>query len=185
MPVGPQWNFLDPPTFERPSSGADLEAGLRADLEAGKRVVTRLAIVLSCLTLSFGWASTVPAQTTYKWSDIGCGQSRIAAWPGLRCKTTNVVTNEGNIGVFRRWAAVGTTSEGYVHVFLWEAQDSFSFLTTEDTTADFLKWMYENGRSASDFSPVARYTRRTTPRSGRQADLFRFSPNRQSAARRV
>jgi hypothetical protein len=97
------------------------------------------------------------AETTYKWSDINCGQSRIAPWPGLKCRTTNVVTTEGNIGAFRRWSAFGTTSEGYIQIFLWETQNTFTYITTEDTTADFLKWMYENGRNASQFSPVARY----------------------------
>jgi hypothetical protein len=120
------------------------------------KVVTRLASVL-CLLLPLGWASAASAQKTYTWSDIDCGQSRIAPWPGLRCKTTNVVTTESNWGAFRRWATFGTTSEGYIHIFVWEAQNPFSYITTEDSTADFLKWMYENGRSASQFSPVVRY----------------------------
>ena len=113
--------------------------------------VTRLALLLLLC------APAVSAETTYKWSDINCGQSRIAPWPGLKCRTTNVVTTEGNIGAFRRWSAFGTTSEGYIQIFLWEAANSFSFITTEDTTPDFLKWMYENGRYAREFSAVARY----------------------------
>ena len=121
-------------------------------------MITRLTVSLLCLASSCAWAPGALAQaTTYKWSEIDCGQSRIAPWPGLRCKTTNVVTTEGNIGAYRQWSAYGTTSEGYIHIFVWEAQNSFSFITTEDTTADFLKWMYENGRNASQFSPVARY----------------------------
>jgi hypothetical protein len=121
------------------------------------RVVARLALFLSCLTLFFAWAGAASAQTTYSWSDIDCKQSRIASWPGLKCKATNVVTTEGNVGAFRRWSAFGTTSEGYIHIFLWEAQNSFSYITTDETTADFLKWMYENGQFADQFSPVARY----------------------------
>jgi hypothetical protein len=138
------------------------------------RAVTRLAFFLSCLTLSLAWAGAAPAQTTYKtynWSDIDCRQSRIAFWPGLRCKATNVVTTEGNVGAFRRWSVEGTTSEGYIHLFLWEAQNSFSYLTTDETTADFLKWMYVNGPSASGFSPVARF---------HEADYSTFSDTKQA-----
>ncbi len=43
------------------------------------RVVKRLAIFLSGLTLSFAWAGAASAQTTYNWSDIDCKQSRIAS----------------------------------------------------------------------------------------------------------
>src|SRR5437868_10707811 len=121
------------------------------------RALTRLAFFWSCLALSLAWAGAAPAQTTYNWSDIDCRQSRIAPWPGVKCKTTNVVTTEGNVGSFRRWSAYGTTSEGYIHIFLWEAQNAFSYITTDETTADFLKWMHVNGQSAGQFSPVARY----------------------------
>lgn len=114
-------------------------------------------VFLSCLTLSFAWAGIAPAQTTYNWSEIDCSQSRIASWPGLKCQATNVVIGEGNWGAFRRWSVYGATNEGYVHVFLWEAKNSFSYLTVDETTAEFLKWMYVNGPSASQFSPVARY----------------------------
>jgi hypothetical protein len=121
------------------------------------RALTRLAFLLSWLALALAWAGAAPAQTTYNWSDIDCRQSRIAPWPGLRCKATNIVTTEGNVGAFRRWSAYGTTSEGYIHLMLWEAKNSFSYVTTEETTADYLKWMHVNGQSASRFSPVARY----------------------------
>lgn len=121
-------------------------------------MVNRLAFLLSCLTLSFAGAGAASAQqTTYDWSNIDCRQSRIAAWPGLKCKATNVVTTEGNVGAFRRWSAYGTTSEGYIHIFYWEAKNDFSYLTTDETTADFLKWMHENGKFTEQFSPVARY----------------------------
>jgi hypothetical protein len=76
----------------------------------------------------------------------------------MKCRATNVATMEGNIGVFRQWAAIGTTREGYyVHMFVWEAQNTFSYLSAEETTADFAKWMFEHGKSAAQFSPVARY----------------------------
>src|SRR5437764_2090981 len=129
----------------------------RSGVEAEMRAAARLTFFLSCLALSFGWARAAPAQTNYNWSDIDCRQSHIASWPGLRCKATNVVTTDGNVGAYRRWSAYGTTSEGYFHIFLWEAQNSFSYINVDQTTAEFLKWMYENGRSADQFSPVARY----------------------------
>src|SRR3979411_968159 len=116
------------------------------------RAVGRLAFFLSFLTLSFAGAGAASAQTTYNWSDIDCKQSRIASWPGLRCKATNIVTTEGNVGAFRRWSAYGTTSEGYIDILLWEAPHSFHSVTTDETTADFLKWMHVNGQSASRFS---------------------------------
>ena len=124
-----------------------------------------------CFLLAFAWAGTVLGQsTTYTWSDIDCRQSPIEAWPGLKCRTTNVVTTEGNIGAYRRWAAFGTTPEGYVHIFFMEALNSFSYLTTEDTAAAFLKWMYERGQFASDFSPISRY---------HDSDFLTFKDNQQ------
>jgi hypothetical protein len=119
----------------------------------------RLGMSVMCLVVCLAWAAVAPAQTkTYTWSDIDCRQSRIAAWPGMKCRATNVATMEGNIGVFRQWAAIGTTREGYyVHMFVWEAQNTFSYLSAEETTADFAKWMFEHGKTAAQFSPVARY----------------------------
>jgi hypothetical protein len=104
-------------------------------------------------------AGTASARTTsYTWADIDCRQSRIVAWSGLKCRATNVVASDGNIGVFRQWAAFGTGRDGYyVHMFLWEAQNGFSYLAADETTADFAKWMFEHGQSVSAVSPVARY----------------------------
>jgi hypothetical protein len=117
----------------------------------GKRV-----LFLSCLALSVVGVSAMAAQQTYSWSDITCNQSRIAAWTGLKCQTTNVVTTEGNIGSFRRWSAAGHTREGYVHLFLWEGQNSYSYIDPSETTGEFLKWMYGAGKP-TDFSAVFRY----------------------------
>ena len=107
----------------------------------------RLGVSVGCLIVCLAWAAVAPAQTkTYTWSDIDCRQSRIAAWPGMKCRATNVATMEGNIGVFRQWAAIGTTREGYyAHMFVWEAQNTFSYVSAEETTADFAKWMFEPG----------------------------------------
>jgi len=104
-------------------------------------------------------AQTASTQTTsYNWADIDCRQSRIAAWQGLKCRATNVVTGDGNIGVFRQWTAFGTGRDGYyVHMFLWAAQNGFSYLAADETTADFVKWMFEHGKSVTEVSPVARY----------------------------
>jgi len=94
----------------------------------------------------------------YAWSDIDCRQSRIAAWAGLKCRATNVFTSEGNIGVFRQWTAFGTSRDGYyVHLFLWEAQNIFSYLSADETTADFVKWIFEHGKLMTQVSPLARY----------------------------
>ena len=84
-------------------------------------------------------------QRRYAWSDIDCRQSRLAAWSGLKCRATNVVTNEGNVGAFRQWAAFGSGRGGYyAHLFLWEAQNGFSYLSADETTADFARWMFED-----------------------------------------
>ena len=132
----------------------------------------RLVAVLFCLMLSMaGSGATLAQSKTYSWSDVDCRQSRIAPWPGLKCRTTNVVTTEGNIGSFRRWSAFGTTPEGYVHIFFWESQNDFSYITTDETTADFLKWMYENGKFAGQFSSVTRY---------HQADYSTFKDEKQT-----
>ena len=119
------------------------------------RIVMSLAC---CIHLVLG-TGIVAAQTRqYIWSDIDCRQSRIAAWPGLKCRATNVVTSEGNIGVFRQWAAFGTSQDGYyAHLFLWEAQNSFSYLSADETTADFVKGIFEHGSLIAQVSPVARY----------------------------
>lgn len=132
--------------------------------------------VLAVLIGFIAWlavASGASAQTRqYSWEDIDCRQSRIVAWSGLKCRATNVVTNEGNIGVFRQWTTFGSGRNGYyAHIFLWEAQNSFSYLNAEDTTADFLKWMFEHGKSAKDFSPLARY---------RDADYLTFTDDKES-----
>jgi hypothetical protein len=69
-----------------------------------------------------------------------------------------VVTSEGNIGVFRQWAAFGTSRDGYyAHIFLWEAQNSFSYLSADETTADFVKGIFEYGKSIGQVSPVVHY----------------------------
>jgi hypothetical protein len=118
----------------------------------------RSTVWLSGLLLCLSWAHASPAQTrSYKWSDIDCRQSRIVAPAGLTCRATDVVTNEGNIGVFRQWAAFGNRPEGYEHVFLWEAENGFSYLNVERTTAEFLGWMYENGRFAGNFTEPVHY----------------------------
>jgi hypothetical protein len=136
----------------------------------------RPTVWLSCLMLCLAWAQAAPAQTrTYKWADIDCRQSRIAAWPGLKCRATNVVTNEGNIGVFRQWAAFGDTSEGYVHMFVWEAQNGFSYLNADQTTPEFLAWMYENGQFAKGFTSPANYR-------GADYSLFQDSKRGRSCA---
>ena len=119
------------------------------------RIVTSMA----CCILFVLATKTAAAQARqYVWSDIACRQSRIAAWPGLKCRATNVVTSEGNIGAFRQWAAFGTSRDGYyAHLFMWEGQNSFSYLSADETTADFVKWIFEHGQSITQVSPVARY----------------------------
>ena len=68
------------------------------------------------------------------------------------------MTSEGNIGAFRQWAAFGTSRDGYyAHVFLWEAQNSFSYLSADETMADFVKGIFEYGKSTAQVSPVAHY----------------------------
>jgi hypothetical protein len=119
----------------------------------------RIVLLMACCILFVLAIKTATAQARqYIWSDMDCRQSRIAAWPGLKCRATNGVTSEGNIGVFRQWAAFGTSRDGYyAHIFLWEAQNSFSYLSADETTADFVKGIFEYGKSIAQVSPVARY----------------------------
>ena len=119
----------------------------------------RIVASLACGILLVLAARSAAAQARqYIWSDIDCRQSRIAAWPGLKCRATNVVTGEGNIGAFRQWAAFGTSRDGYyAHLFLWESQNSFSYLSADETTADFVTWIFEHGKFIGQVSPVARY----------------------------
>ena len=119
------------------------------------RFVTSLAC---CILLVFAAGTAAAQAPRYIWSDIDCRQSRIAVWPGLKCRATNIVTGEGNIGVFRQWAAFGTSRDGYyVQIFLWDGQNTFSYLSADETTADFVKWIFENGQAMTQVSPVARY----------------------------
>lgn len=120
------------------------------------RGIARRALALSCLALSVVGVTAMAAQQTYTWSDIDCSQSRIATWPGLKCQSTNVVTTEGNIGAFKRWTAYGHTRQGYTHLFLWEGQNAYSYIGAEETTAEFLKWMYGAGKP-TQFSAVFRF----------------------------
>ncbi len=119
----------------------------------------RIVMSLACLVALLAGSGAATAQARrYTWSDMDCQQSRIAAWAGLKCRATNVVTGEGNIGVFRQWAAFGTSRDGYyVHLFLWEAQNTFAYLSADETTADFVKWIFENGKSVTQISQVVRY----------------------------
>ena len=119
----------------------------------------RLAVSLVCFVASFAAAGTAIGETPrYIWKDIDCRQSRLVAWTDLKCRTTNVVTSEGNIGAFRQWAAFGTNRDGYyVHMFFWEAENGFSYLSADQTTGDFLKWMFEYGKSVAQVSAVTRY----------------------------
>lgn len=119
----------------------------------------RLVISLVCFVASLMAAGTADAAPQrYVWRDIDCGQSRIAAWSGLKCRTTDVVTSEGNIGAFRQWAAFGANRDGYyVHMFVWEAENTFSYVPADATTAEFLKWMFEHGTSVAQVSAVTRY----------------------------
>ena len=109
----------------------------------------RIAASLACcIVVVLGTGKATAQVRQYTWSDIDCRQSRIVAWPGLKCRATNVVTGEGNIGVFRQWAGIGTSRDGYyAHLFLWEAQNGFSYLSADETTADFVKWIFEYGKS--------------------------------------
>lgn len=119
----------------------------------------RLVVSAICFVASVAAAETALGETQrYTWKDIDCRQSRIVAWTGLKCRATNVVTSEGNIGAFRQWSAFGTNRDGYyVHVFFWEAENTFSYLSADQTTADFLKWMYEHGKSIAQVSAMTRY----------------------------
>ncbi|MGD9885901.1 MAG: hypothetical protein AB7U95_38000, partial [Reyranella sp.] len=107
----------------------------------------------------------------YAWQDIDCRQSRIVAWAGLKCRATNLVTGEGNVGAFRQWAAFGAGSNGYyVHMFVWEARNTYSYVVADETTADFVKWMFEDGKFVTRISQVARY---------KDADYVTFQEDKQ------
>ena len=50
------------------------------------------------------------------------------------------MATEGNIGVFRQWAAFGTSRDGYyAQLFFWEGQNTHSYMSADETTADFVK----------------------------------------------
>jgi hypothetical protein len=129
----------------------------------------RGAFLLSLVLGLAAAAAAVAAPRSYDWADIDCREVPLQTWPGLRCRATNIVVSEGNIGVFRRWTGFGNTPNGYTHIYLWEAQNAFSYLTVDDKTADFLKWMYEHGAATSGFSPVERY---------KGADFLTFSDDK-------
>jgi hypothetical protein len=124
------------------------------------------------ITLLAGSLSLSAQPKVYQWDDIDCRHSPLVAWSGLKCRSTNVVVNESNIGAFRRWSAFGTGPCGYyAHMFLWKAQNTFSYLSAGETTADFVKWMFEDDKSVGQVSPVARY---------KDADYVTFTDQKQS-----
>ena len=140
----------------------------------------RLVTLLVCFVASFVAAETAYSQAQrYVWKDIDCRQSRVVAWSGLKCRTTDVVTTEGNIGAFRQWAAFGTNRDGYyVHIFLWEAENTFSYVPADATTAEFVKWMFEYGTSVTQVSAVthskdADYVTFNDGKNGRSCAGFR------------
>lgn len=119
------------------------------------RIVASFILFAAAFLAPAGTAST--RTPSYAWADVDCRQSRIVAWSGLKCRATNVVTGDGNIGAFRQWTTFGTGRDGYyVHIFLWEAQNNFSYLAADETTAQFVKWMFEHGQSIAEVSAVAR-----------------------------
>src|SRR4029077_16615147 len=125
------WGSRFCPHWASPLGAPDRNNGVRGALPRGvslargsvMRIVTWLAC---CILLVFATKTADAEARQYIWSDIDCRQSRIAAWPGLKCRATNVVKSEGNIGVFRQWAAFGTSRDGYyAHMFLWEGPEQF------------------------------------------------------------
>ncbi|MGD9884537.1 MAG: hypothetical protein AB7U95_30980, partial [Reyranella sp.] len=61
--------------------------------------IIRLPMYFAALAVAAGTATADTKR--YAWQDIDCRQSRIVAWAGLKCRATNLVTGEGNVGAFR------------------------------------------------------------------------------------
>src|SRR5258707_11907827 len=109
--------FQDPPRRERvacrdhprrrlsrPRHGSEQwgSCGVCFDMLARESVVGIVASLACCILLVLATKTADAQARQYIWSDIDCRQSRIAPWPGLKCRATNAVKSEGNIGVFRQ-----------------------------------------------------------------------------------
>ena len=134
-------------------------------------------LILLCALL-FTNPGIARSQDSYSWRDIDCAKSRIVAWRGLSCRESGVTTNQGRAAAFRQWSAFGSNPAGfYVHMFLAEAVNGAS-LDGDDAMADFVTWMFENGKRISGVSAVQRaahadYVTFRDDRIGRRCAGFR------------
>jgi hypothetical protein len=82
-------------------------------------------------------ASAASAQATHVWAEIDCAGSRVVPVPGATCRTTNAAAG-GEVagGRSQRHAVAGTTSLGYVYIFMPEAVDVSASIATLKNVVD-------------------------------------------------
>jgi hypothetical protein len=103
----------------------------------------------------------VGAQDAYKWSDINCAESRLAAPAGAKCAATNIVSGGDTArGQFRRWSYSTPTA----FVFVWESLTS-EYMYTRATGVEYIKGISTVARDGREWSEVQRHD---------GADYYRF-----------
>jgi hypothetical protein len=115
---------------------------------------------------------TARSQESAHWSDIDCGQSKLAVPGGLKCRATQeysggsrIASGSGPTGMSRDWAALGKVNDSRLYYFGKEALTSKSSVFPY-VLADAVKSLSPQGKGAKGFSEAK-------PMSG--GDYVRFT----------
>jgi hypothetical protein len=117
-----------------------------------------LQTVALLAAISFGVESK--AQDTIRWSDIDCGQSRIAAPSGLKCRATQDYAGghsgweAGAGGTFRRWTAFGAHGGAGLFYYLAEATSPGASIMEGASLKQDIRSEMRDSNMIHDFSPL-------------------------------
>jgi hypothetical protein len=117
-------------------------------------------------------AAGAEAQEKPIWSDIECGQSKLVAPTGLKCRATQeysggsrLASGSGPNGISRDWAAFGTVNGNRFYYFGKEAISARSSVFPY-VLVDAIRSLSPQGRNATGFS---------SPEQMDRADYLRFT----------
>jgi hypothetical protein len=130
--------------------------------------MTGRGITAAALAMIVAMATSL-AQTSYGWSDVDCGQSRIVAPQGATCQATNVYTGRDAAGgAGRRHLVRSDSPQGWSLIVISEAVDTGAYIATRTATVDYLKALDKRVIDGSDWSAgttdgsIQTYTFRST-----------------------
>jgi hypothetical protein len=115
---------------------------------------------VAAVGLALGLAGAAFGQETVRWYGIDCSHSRIAAPPGLTCRTTqNYAGGQhgwgGDAGgTFRQWVAAGHVQGAGVFYYLNEATSLGAALLAGGSLQSAIRAEMHDGNMVHDFSPM-------------------------------